>query len=83
MCICINCKWVERCQAYHAVERQHGVNHLTNTPDLEPKEPRIHISVMDMQNGETEIEWDVRGCESFLEDQGRWVRLRPGEEVPR
>tara|TARA_Y100001968_G_C19331266_1_gene704439 strand:+ start:977 stop:1228 length:252 start_codon:yes stop_codon:yes gene_type:complete len=83
MCICINCRWVDRCQAYHAVERQHGVDHLNQTPDLKPSDPRIHISVMDLPNGDAGIEWDVRACSSFVEDQGRWLRLCPGEQLPR
>ena len=24
MCICINCKWVDRCITYHDVENNHG-----------------------------------------------------------
>ncbi|MFO0104398.1 MAG: Ycf34 family protein, partial [Cyanobium sp.] len=35
MCICVNCRWVDRCQAYHAVERQHGVAHLSSSPDFQ------------------------------------------------
>ena len=82
MCICVNCRWVDRCLAYHAVEKQHGVEHLTKSPDLEPKEPVIHISVIDLPNGNTGVEWDVRACESFLEDHGRWLKLRPHEALP-
>jgi hypothetical protein len=29
------------------------------------------------------IEWDVRGCDSFKLDKGKWSRLRPGEEIPK
>ena len=83
MCICVDCRWVDRCQAYHAVERQHGVMHLNATPDLKPKDPMIHISVLDLPDGGTEVEWDVRACKSFLKDQGRWIRLCPGMEVPK
>ncbi len=83
MCICVNCYWVDRCKAYHSVERQHGVEHLTQTPDIEPNDPRIHISLIDGSGGVAEVEWDVRACESFLEDLGRWKRLRPNDEVPR
>ena len=83
MCICVNCRWVDSCMAYHAVERQHGVDHLTAYPNKEPIDPYIHVTVMDGAHGETEIEWDVRSCGSFLEDHGRWLRLRPGEEIPR
>ena len=28
MCICINCKWVDRCITYHDVENNHGVDHI-------------------------------------------------------
>ncbi len=83
MCICIDCRWVERCQAYHAVERQHGVAHLTTAPDLEPEEPTICISVVDLVDGGAGVEWDVRACGSFRADPGRWQRLRPGLEIPR
>ncbi len=83
MCICVDCRWVDRCKAYHAVERQHGVAHLNESPDIEPIEPRIFISVMDMPGGESGVEWDVRACRSFLADHGRWMRLRPGEEIPK
>ncbi len=82
MCICVNCRWVDRCKAYHAVERQHGAEHLNVFPDLEPKDPKIHISVMDLPEGGSGVEWDVRACDSFLEDHGRWLRLRPNEELP-
>tara|TARA_Y100001968_G_scaffold297456_1_gene306414 strand:- start:12854 stop:13105 length:252 start_codon:yes stop_codon:yes gene_type:complete len=82
MCICVNCHWVDRCKTYHAVERQHGVNHLTHNPDFQGNDPRIHIIVRDLPNKEIETEWDVRACGSFLEDSGKWLRLRPGEELP-
>jgi hypothetical protein len=83
MCICVDCRWVDRCKAYHAVEKQHGVAHLNAMPDLEPQNPRIHISVLDLPSGVTGVEWDVRGCASFLADQGRWQRLSPGQKLPR
>ncbi|CAK24681.1 MAG: Ycf34 family protein [Synechococcus sp.] len=82
MCICVDCRWVDRCQAYHAVERQHGAAHLCEAPPMKPVEPRIHISVQDLPHGQVGVEWDVRACGSFSLDQGRWARLRPGEEVP-
>ncbi len=83
MCICVNCRWVDRCKTYHAVEKQHGVTHLNEAPDMNPKDPRIHISLMDLKSGHSEIEWDVRACKSFIEDKGRWLRLCPGEALPK
>jgi len=82
MCICINCQWVNRCKTYHAVERQHGVEHLTKAPDFQGNDPRIHIIVRNLEEDGIETEWDVRACESFVEDAGKWMRLRPGEKLP-
>jgi hypothetical protein len=87
MCICVDCRWVDRCQAYHAVERQHGAPHLSATPDFEPREPRIHVQVLALPAAAAGqpavgVEWDVRACASFASDPGRWQRLRPGEALP-
>lgn len=27
------------------------------------------------------MEWDVVGCESFLEERGKWIKLRFGELI--
>ena len=82
MCICVNCSWVDRCKTYYSVEEQHGVKHISNEPDFQGNNPRIHISVMDLTEGGVGIEWDVRSCGSFIEDKGKWSRLRPGEKIP-
>lgn len=81
MCICINCQYVDRCTTYHAVEHQHQQPHLTESPDFEATEPTINVNIRN-QGDEIEMEWDVVGCLSFAEDQGRWARLRPGELIP-
>jgi hypothetical protein len=81
MCICINCEYVDRCSAYHAVEGHHQQPHLTASPDFEPNQPRININIR-TEADYVETEWDVVGCESFLQDTGKWSRLRPGELVP-
>ena len=82
MCICVDCRWVDQCQAYHAVERQHGVPHLTASPAFVPEQPRIHVQVIDLPDHQVGIEWDVRACSSFERDAGRWQRLRPDQAVP-
>jgi hypothetical protein len=82
MCICVDCRWVDQCQAYHAVERQHGAVHLTPTPVFVPQEPRIHVQVLDLADAQVGVEWDVRACGSFELDRGRWQRLRPDQVVP-
>ena len=82
MCICIDCRWVDRCKAYHAVEEQHQAAHLSLNPDFNPIKPKIVISIASDLSDSVDIEWDVRSCESFELDLGRWIRLRPGQEVP-
>lgn len=84
MCICVDCHWVERCQAYHAVERQHGVAHLSPSPDFRPRQPRIHVQVVDLDGDPAAVgvEWDVRACSDFRADPGRWRRCRPGAPLP-
>ncbi|MCW6035973.1 Ycf34 family protein [Spirulina subsalsa FACHB-351] len=81
MCICINCHYVDRCITYHAVEHQHQQPHLTENPTFEPQEPSINVNIRP-QEDYIEMEWDVVGCESFLEETGKWMKLRPGEPVP-
>ncbi len=82
MCICVDCRWVDQCQAYHAVERQHGAAHLCAAPQFVPSEPKIHVQVRELGSTEVGGEWDVRACGSFQRDQGRWQRLRPDQVVP-
>jgi hypothetical protein len=79
MCICINCAMVDRCSTYHQVEAIHQQPHLTDQPDFDPVHPTINVNLYDFGRG---MEWDVVGCESFVPDQGKWARLRPGELIP-
>jgi hypothetical protein len=81
MCICINCEYVDRCMTYHAVEEQHQQAHLTELPNFEPKEPHINVNIRTHEDG-VDMEWDVVGCMSFKQEQGKWSKLRPGELVP-
>ncbi|MDJ0599933.1 MAG: Ycf34 family protein [Crocosphaera sp.] len=81
MCICVNCHYVDSCQTYHAVEEQHQQPHLTDNPTFDPEEPTINVNIRPKKDY-IEMEWDVVGCESFLEETGKWMKLRPGEPVP-
>ena len=47
-----------------------------------PDQPRIHVQVCDLEDGQVGVEWDVRACGSFAADAGRWRRLCPGLAVP-
>ena len=92
MCICVNCRYVDSCVTYHAVETNHQQPHLTEMPCFEPVNPTINANIMlpkvevkneqISQSQEFGFEYDVIGCDSFKEDAGRWARLRPGEAIP-
>ena len=53
-CICIDCKWVTTCQAYHFVETKHEQPHMTETPEFEPRDgsPTIHVNVRTIRTKE-------------------------------
>ena len=96
-CICINCKWVDRCQVYHWVEDMHEQPHVTDRPganitepDFDPNEPEVQVFIRTMEEAEQHaaetnrkdgneltMEYDVFGCDAFVEDQGKWLRLMP------
>ena len=46
-CICIHCKHVTNCSAYHFVEQQHGQPHINKTPSWEPRDgsPTINVHI--------------------------------------
>ena len=81
MCICINCTYVDRCKTYHAVETQHQQPHLNDNPSFEPKNPTINVNIHTQQEY-IDMEWDVVGCDSFFEESGKWMKLKPGEPIP-
>ena len=61
MCICINCRWVDRCTTYHWVETQHDQAHLTLEPDFDPTDPRIQVFIRSDFEDEEEDEGESGG----------------------
>jgi len=60
MCICINCKYVTDCAAYHFVEERHSQPHMTHDPNFTPRDgsPTIHVNIRsqyDSERSENEI----------------------------
>ena len=82
MCICINCKWVDRCITYHDVENNHGADHICDLPDFKAKKPFIHVNIVEDNNGDYKTDWDVKSCESFESEFGKWSKCNPGMELP-
>ena len=44
-CICINCKFVDRCKTYHWVEKMHEQPHVTSDPTFDPDDPQIQVFI--------------------------------------
>ena len=65
MCICINCKWVDRCVTYHDVENNHGVDNICDVPNFKALKPYIHVSIVKDNNGHYKTDWDVQSCRSL------------------
>jgi len=82
MCICINCKWVDRCITYHDIENNHGVDHICDVPDFKAKKPFIQVNIVKDNNGDYKTDWDVQSCESFENEFGKWSKFNPGMELP-
>ena len=81
MCICINCKWVNRCITYHDVENNHGVQHICDVPDFKANKPFINVSIV-KDKGDYKTDWDVQSCGSYIEEFGKWSKYNPGLELP-
>ncbi len=47
-----------------------------------PRQPRIHVQVIDLGEAAVGVEWDVRACDDYRPDPGRWQRLCPDQGVP-
>ena len=67
---------------YHHVEKNHGVEHICDVPNFNPKKPFIHVSIIQDLNGDFKTDWDVQACSNFLEETGKWSKCKPGLEVP-
>lgn len=64
-CICIHCKHVTNCSAYHFVEQQHGQPHINKKPDWEPRDgsPTINVHIRPDEDKTTKNELDKMWAE--------------------
>ena len=67
---------------YHDVESNHGVEHISDVPYFNAKNPYIHVSILEDDDGNYKTDWDVKSCSSFIEEKGKWASCRPGLELP-
>ncbi|GMH57509.1 hypothetical protein TL16_g02400, partial [Triparma laevis f. inornata] len=84
-CICINCKWVDKCGAYHFVEEKKPKTAADTKPPFEPRDgsPTIEVNIrripVDDEEKATTVEYDVVACADFVPEQDRWINNMPEE----
>ena len=64
MCICINCKWVDKCITYHDVENNHDVDNICKVPNFKAFKPYIHVSIV-----KDNIKFVQNVCKKFYRDK--------------
>nr|QUE29372.1 Ycf34 [Erythrotrichia longistipitata] len=72
MCICINCYHVINCSTYYSIEKQHKKQQFDYHPSYVAQLPIIKVNIT-KNNTETELDWDVIECVSFVESPGKWL----------
>ncbi len=76
MCICINCKFVDRCQAYRFVEEKHSQPFVSQNPDFMPRDgtPKMQVPWIDIFNVFTRV-IDFR--QVFIRKEGDAQQAQP------
>jgi len=82
MCICINCKLVTNCAAYHFVEERHEQPHMAEEPGFTPRDgsPTIHVNLRsaltynaDKPNDEIKKLWNEYADQEASADENNGV----------
>lgn len=72
MCICINCKFVEKCSIYHLIEEQHQQKTINLNCRFVPYSSIISVNIL--SDSSFELDWDLIECLSFIEEPGQWLQ---------
>ena len=73
MCICINCRHIQKCQTYRFIEEQHyNTNTYQEGENFVPINTLIIVSI-NKKNNSLLLDWDVKECLSFIEQPGSWL----------
>nr|YP_010951719.1 Ycf34 [Laurencia elata]WMP12658.1 Ycf34 [Laurencia elata] len=71
MCICINCRHIDKCSTYQFIEKQHNKLVIRQDISFSPISTIINVNV-NKKNALTVIDWDLIECLSFVEKPGNW-----------
>lgn len=73
MCICVNCRHINKCKIYKFIEKQHKIEKSLNTKDIKFLPPKTIIEInIKKKISNTIIDWDLVECSSFVEKPGLW-----------
>jgi hypothetical protein len=85
MCICIHCKHVTNCAAYHFVEKQHSQPHMNKDPTWQPREgnPTIQLNIRESEDSKNEWKkfWEEHDDEQRKAEEA-YARENNGEQAP-
>nr|YP_010951503.1 Ycf34 [Laurencia catarinensis]WMP12442.1 Ycf34 [Laurencia catarinensis] len=71
MCICINCRHLDKCSTYQFIKKQHNKLIVSQNIPFNPISTIIDVNV-NKKNTLTIIDWDLIECLSFVEKPGSW-----------
>lgn len=71
MCICINCRHINKCSTYQFIEKQHNKSIISHNISFNPIGTIINANV-NKKNSLIIIDWDLIECLSFVEKPGNW-----------
>lgn len=73
MCICINCRHINKCQVYKFIEEQHkGKKIEISSSTFFPSDTIILVN-MNKDNSNIILDWDLKECSSFVEKPNSWI----------
>nr|YP_009396577.1 hypothetical protein [Vertebrata australis]ARW65763.1 hypothetical protein [Vertebrata australis] len=73
MCICINCRHINKCSIYTFIKHQHYSYCSSNSNKLfNPNDTIIYVSINKNQKNIL-LDWDLKECTSFVEKPGNWL----------
>eukprot|EP00529_Nitzschia_sp_RCC80_P010745 CAMPEP_0113523116 /NCGR_PEP_ID=MMETSP0014_2-20120614/45541_1 /TAXON_ID=2857 /ORGANISM="Nitzschia sp." /LENGTH=638 /DNA_ID=CAMNT_0000421199 /DNA_START=83 /DNA_END=1999 /DNA_ORIENTATION=+ /assembly_acc=CAM_ASM_000159 len=81
-CICINCKWVTSCKAYHFVETKHEQPHMTSNPTFMPRDgsPKIHVNIRTEKSNSSSSMWSQIYAEHSAETRRAMAEAEPNQQ---
>lgn len=74
MCICVNCRHIDRCTTYSFIRQQHqqSIIQAWTPSNFTPQDTIIKINIIKSLD-KIKFDWDLVECLSFIEQPGEWL----------